>query len=310
MPLLSECLPMRIFTYSILLSSLLLSAGVPATAAASSAPAIAPGQSSHPNSSALALGLKQTDDAELLNVTGTLEAGDSLLEDNSLYDVYTFEASAGQSVSILLESTDFDTYLLLVHSSGETVGENDDIGPINTNSSLSGVLPVDGVYAVVVNAHDASGRGDYRLRVTSEGSAAASTSSETIDDLVEQGTRQLRTRQYAAAEYSYQRALQIAQQQGDRPAEAELYEYLAVAQVNSGRVNDGIALFEQALALQRDLEHRPEEMRLLQNLGNTHMHVVGDRAKAKDYYQQALAIAQELGDSAAEQELMNRLRGL
>jgi tetratricopeptide (TPR) repeat protein len=268
-------------TYPLLLSSLLLFVGSPARA------------------------------DEVLNVTGALEPGDPMLDDNSLYDVYTFEGTAGQSVAIALESTQFDTYLMLIHPNGEKIGENDDVAPNNTNSFLGGILPDDGVYTVIVNAFDETGRGTYQLQVSSEDMAPASSApAGTIDELVQQGTQYLRTQQFAAAEQTYQQALQLAVQQGDRTAEAELYEYIAVAKIQLQDIQNAITLFEQALDLQRNLDNRPSEMRLLQNIGNAYSRFLGDRPTARAYYEQALGIAQELGDNQAEQELLGLLSGL
>ena len=55
----------------------------------------------------------------LLEVEGTLEAGDATLDDGTFYDEYTFAGQAGETVSITLESLAFDTYLLLLDEQGE-----------------------------------------------------------------------------------------------------------------------------------------------------------------------------------------------
>jgi serine protease Do len=102
----------------------------------------------------------------ILREEGVLESGDSVLpSDGSLYDEYTFEAEAGQSVTIDLESSDFDPYLALFGPDGQLVGENDDVSESNRNSRLIVTLPATGLYRVVVNAYDSTGRGEYLLRV-------------------------------------------------------------------------------------------------------------------------------------------------
>ncbi|MEB3882161.1 DVUA0089 family protein [Lyngbya sp. CCY1209] len=102
----------------------------------------------------------------ILQEEGVLESGDSVLpSDGSLYDEYTFEAEAGQSVTIDLESSDFDPYLALFGPDGQLVGENDDVSESNRNSRLIVTLPATGLYRVVVNAYDSTGRGEYLLRV-------------------------------------------------------------------------------------------------------------------------------------------------
>lgn len=102
----------------------------------------------------------------ILSERGELRSGDAVLpSDNSLYDEYRFEGRAGQQVQILLESSDFDTYLALLDGSGNLIDQNDDIAQGNTNSALNLRLPRNGTYVIIVNAFDATGRGRYQLLV-------------------------------------------------------------------------------------------------------------------------------------------------
>jgi hypothetical protein len=98
---------------------------------------------------------------------GSLEKGDRVIEDDgSLYDFYPIQGKAGESVTINLESDNFDAFVALVDSNGKTVGENDDISPEDSNSQLSVTLPEDGVYNVIVNTYDENGTGEYVLKVS------------------------------------------------------------------------------------------------------------------------------------------------
>ncbi|WP_071515873.1 trypsin-like peptidase domain-containing protein [Geitlerinema sp. PCC 9228] len=99
----------------------------------------------------------------ILQRRGELEVGDSRLSDRSLYDTFSFSGRRGQRVQILLESPDFDTYLILVDENGEKLAENDDFRRGNTNSALRVNLPYTGSYRVLVNAYDRTGRGRYQL---------------------------------------------------------------------------------------------------------------------------------------------------
>jgi len=118
----------------------------------------------------------------ILEERGTLERGDrELSDDGSLYDVYTFEGRAGQSVTLRVESGDFDTYLILLDPDDRKLGENDDASQGDSNSSLTVTLPKDGTYRVVVNAYDARGRGRYAL-VVSETDAAPTARDKTKPD--------------------------------------------------------------------------------------------------------------------------------
>jgi Bacterial pre-peptidase C-terminal domain len=86
-------------------------------------------------------------------------------DDGSLFDVYEFSGSAGQTVTITLESTEFDPYLILVDSSGNAIDQNDDASNSNANSFLRVRLPQTGTYQAIVNSYDRTGRGRYKLTV-------------------------------------------------------------------------------------------------------------------------------------------------
>ncbi|MFP4007562.1 MAG: pre-peptidase C-terminal domain-containing protein, partial [Spirulinaceae cyanobacterium] len=102
----------------------------------------------------------------LLQQQGILGPGARVLQaDGRLYNEYMFEGQAGQTVTITLQSPDFDTYLILLDENGRKIGENDDISASNTNSQLRLTLPRAGVYRAIVNAYDRRGRGRYLLTI-------------------------------------------------------------------------------------------------------------------------------------------------
>ena len=102
----------------------------------------------------------------ILQEQGTLASGDDMLGDGSLFDTYSFEGTAGQQVTITMESPDFDTFLVLLDPSGEPIADNDDIvAGSNLNSQITITLPQSGTYVVIANAYDSSGRGRYSLTV-------------------------------------------------------------------------------------------------------------------------------------------------
>ncbi|HBB35334.1 MAG TPA: serine protease [Cyanobacteria bacterium UBA8803] len=105
-------------------------------------------------------------DRIILRQEGILGPGASVLpSDGSLFKVHTFEGRAGQSLTINLASPDFDTYLVVLDSYGQIVGENDDTSETNSNSVLTLTLPRTGVYRIIVNAYNQGGRGRYLLTV-------------------------------------------------------------------------------------------------------------------------------------------------
>ena len=103
----------------------------------------------------------------LLATNGSLIPGKSstLPSDGSLYDQHTFEGRAGQSVTITVESSDFDTYVAIFNPQGKLLAQNDDISKSNSNSAVTVTLPASGTYRVVVNAYNKGDRGRYTLTV-------------------------------------------------------------------------------------------------------------------------------------------------
>jgi len=105
----------------------------------------------------------------ILEQKGELTPANSsvLPSDGSLFDQYTFEGNQGQTVVVVLESTDFDTYLAILNSEGEAIGENDNVAEQNSNSEITVTLPASGRYRIFVNASEPppKGRGKYSLTV-------------------------------------------------------------------------------------------------------------------------------------------------
>ncbi|MGK7951154.1 MAG: pre-peptidase C-terminal domain-containing protein [Xenococcaceae cyanobacterium] len=97
---------------------------------------------------------------------GKLEEGDTTIpDDGSFYDSYPLQGNAGDSFIISVESQEFDTFLAVMDTEGNILGQNDDISEGNSNSRLEITLPSNGVYSVIVNAYDEGGRGNYLLTV-------------------------------------------------------------------------------------------------------------------------------------------------
>jgi hypothetical protein len=108
---------------------------------------------------------------------GSLAAGDCLLPDGTLFDLYTFSGTAGQQVSISMSSTAFDTFLYLTGTDGQIFAADDDGGG-NTNSRIPAgtgffTLPSTGTYNIVANAFSPTGTGAYTLSLAGAGPAAS-----------------------------------------------------------------------------------------------------------------------------------------
>ena len=88
---------------------------------------------------------------------GRLEQGDQTMNDGTYADVWTFQGTGGQTVTIDLLSDQFDTYAQLLNASGDRLAEDDDSGG-NLNSRITFALPASGQYQIVVNNFGDSAR--------------------------------------------------------------------------------------------------------------------------------------------------------
>ncbi|MCG8366295.1 MAG: tetratricopeptide repeat protein [Pseudanabaenales cyanobacterium] len=243
----------------------------------------------------------------LLEVHGVLEPGDATLEDSSLVDTHTFEGQAGQTVTILLESQDFDTTLGLRDNQGNLIANNNDISGDNLNSAIIITLPADGTYRVLVaNGYDAENQGRYALTVapTIAGQPNPLLSATEVKKLqakalLAQGIQQYRISQFREALQSWQSALDIYREIGDRTGEGAALGNLGIAYGNLGQYQRAIALFEQFLAISRDPGDRTREGVALGNLGNVY-NSLGQYQRAIALFEQSLAISRDLGDRARE----------
>jgi hypothetical protein len=114
-------------------------------------------------------------------MTGALASDDCRLElDNSFYDAWTFQATAGQTVQITMSAAAFDTYLILFDPNGNEIDENDDGPGLGSNSRISFTPDVSGTYTIYANSYQAGMTGSYSLElVCSSGSQPTPTPTPT-----------------------------------------------------------------------------------------------------------------------------------
>jgi hypothetical protein len=101
--------------------------------------------------------------------TGALGSGDDALRSGEWVDWYDLVVAAGDSVTLDLESGDFDAYLLL---RGAGVSEdNDDRGDGTTHAAITATFATGGTVRVGVTTYRPGEAGTYTLRATSAGAA-------------------------------------------------------------------------------------------------------------------------------------------
>lgn len=93
--------------------------------------------------------------------SGRLEAGDRQLASGEYRDVYVFEGTAGQAVSIAMSSTEFDTYLQLQTPEGEKIDNDDYEG--RSDSRIDITLREDGRHRILTTSYGPGETGSYQL---------------------------------------------------------------------------------------------------------------------------------------------------
>jgi CHAT domain-containing protein/tetratricopeptide (TPR) repeat protein len=134
------------------------------------------------------------------------------------------------------------------------------------------------------------------------------------DRLVEQAIQKYEAGQLEDARQSYEAALrlyrspdvQAAFPQQSRLGEGRSLHNLGLISLTQGDTQKAIELYEQGLAIFRELNDRFRETIALGNLGVAYRNL-GQYDRAIDFYEQNLAIAREIGDRAGEGRALGNL---
>jgi CHAT domain-containing protein/Tfp pilus assembly protein PilF len=250
----------------------------------------------------------------LLNVQGILEDSDAVLSsDGTLYDSYSFEGQAGQTITIVLESSEFDPYLILTNAQGQTIAENDDADQNSLNSALTITLSRSGSYRVLVNTYRVGEHGRYTLTIRPASpdevqpqSSDRTQQRERADRLLVQGYAHLSSSQFQEALRSFQQALPIYQAIGDREGEAGALNNIGLVYDHLGDYANALDYYQRSLIIRRDMGNRESEGITLSNMGAIY-YFSGEYSAAIDHYQQALNISREIGDRAQEAKILNNM---
>lgn len=99
-------------------------------------------------------------------VAGALLTTDCAAFDGSRLDLWQFSGLAGDTITLDLSSTAFDTLLMLLDPQMVPVAQNDDRADGTTNSRIVFTLTSTGTWTVVANSLTVSGAGDYVLTLS------------------------------------------------------------------------------------------------------------------------------------------------
>lgn len=98
-------------------------------------------------------------------ITGRLGASSPTLSGDSPFEVWNITGRAGQTVTITMTSSDFDSYLHIGKLGEQRMLANDDDSAGGNDAQLTFTFPSNGTYAIVANAFAAGASGSYRLQV-------------------------------------------------------------------------------------------------------------------------------------------------
>ncbi|MGR3278714.1 CHAT domain-containing protein [Acaryochloris marina NIES-2412] len=118
--------------------------------------------------------------------------------------------------------------------------------------------------------------------------------SKKADQIFQQGIQQYKTSQFRAALQSWELALKLYRQIGDRQGEANSLGNLGNAYDSLGQYKKAISFHQQHLDISRQIGDRQGEANSLGNLGNAY-HSLGQYKKAISFHQQHLDISRQIG---------------
>ncbi|MEL6704689.1 MAG: PPC domain-containing protein [Bacteroidota bacterium] len=124
---------------------------------------------------ALALALP----AAAQDFSGSLDDTDDTRENDAYYEVYTFEAEADDEVRVRMESSDFDTYLIVYGPTDEEYYNDDFEG--TSVSQIEFAAPMTGTYTIWATSYAAESTGDYTVDVTTTAFVVAEEISGRLD---------------------------------------------------------------------------------------------------------------------------------
>jgi Caspase domain len=168
---------------------------------------------------------------------GSLGSGDAAMDDGSLFDLYTYEARAGERLTFNMRSGDFDTYLTVArlnNGQAELLVRDDDSGG-GTNSRAELTVDRDGPIFILANALEEGMTGGYTIELAAAGGSSGITSGQSISGTLTRTDQMLGDSSYYDT-YTYQgrqgERVRIAMTSGDFDT------YLSIGQVVDGRYRE------------------------------------------------------------------------
>lgn len=96
--------------------------------------------------------------------SGELTLANPKAEDGSAYKEYSIELTEGEELNVTMQSNDFDAYIMVHDSDGNSIGEDDDSAG-GTNADLTVIAAQAGTYSIYANAFAEDEFGEFILSV-------------------------------------------------------------------------------------------------------------------------------------------------
>lgn len=110
-------------------------------------------------------------------ITGRLDDQSDVLPDGSFFNAYIFQGRQGQRISVEMNSSELDPYLILLSEGNDSLYLEDDDSAGNFNARLEATLPTDGEYIIIANSYGGGEQGRYDLSVSDLGATQAGSGS-------------------------------------------------------------------------------------------------------------------------------------
>jgi|GEM_PF-1584459 len=98
-------------------------------------------------------------------ISGRLTTSDYQITDGSYADGFVYQGRAGEQITVTMQSSDLDAYVVVDDPTGP-LRETDDDGAGGTDSQLTVTLPHNGPYIIVANSVGSPNTGRYTIQVS------------------------------------------------------------------------------------------------------------------------------------------------
>jgi len=240
----------------------------------------------------------------VLDVRETLSKDDNQLDDGRLYDKFVIETEADKVLAITLESTEFDTVLIVADVNSNILMSNDDIDTDNGNYHSFIAIPSNenNSIQVFVTGLNQWSSGEYKLlahettslQVSPELSQRAQSQVE-ANHLRQAGEEQYRQSRFQQALVFFEQALQQYQDISDPYGEANTLDDIGQVYASLGQYERAIELYQQSLDIKILIGNVRGEADSFSRLGNAYR-ALNQHGRAIDLHERSLSIYQEIGD--------------